>query len=73
MHKTIDGNKQTYEADMDKHWSTGWRTPAGEGPLLQISPVCLSCYHSPRDIVEPILNVHRSDDVFDRLLSVAQP
>lgn len=30
MHKTIDGNKQTYEADMDKHWSTGWRTAAGK-------------------------------------------
>lgn len=30
MHKTIDGNKQTYEADMDKHWSTGWRTTAGK-------------------------------------------
>lgn len=25
MHGTIDGNKQAYEADMDKHWSTGWK------------------------------------------------
>lgn len=30
MHETIDGNKQTCEADMDKPWSADWSAAAGK-------------------------------------------